>query len=107
MYAFAGRRATPGRESATFEHMPQLALLGTSGDRPEDWLRAGQAMERVLLEATLHGLATSLTSHALEWKDLRELARDPRSGMASYRWCSVPATVPRARRHHAVPCTVE
>ncbi|WP_155056037.1 Acg family FMN-binding oxidoreductase [Streptomyces blattellae] len=78
---FAGRRQVPGRTSAVFETTPNLALLGTTDDRPGDWLRAGQAMERVLLLATLSGLATSLTSHALEHKDLRELARDPKSAM--------------------------
>ncbi|MFE9650626.1 Acg family FMN-binding oxidoreductase [Streptomyces sp. NPDC006365] len=78
---FAGRRAVPGREVATFERKPHLALLGTTGDRPGDWLKAGQAMERVLLEATLDGLATSLTSHALEWPELRWAVRDPGSAM--------------------------
>lgn len=78
---FAGRRGVPGRKVATFESKPHLALLGTTGDRPEDWLTAGQAMERVLLEATLDGLATSLTSHALEWPELRWAVRDPRSAM--------------------------
>ncbi|MGI5452091.1 Acg family FMN-binding oxidoreductase [Streptomyces sp. CA-249302] len=78
---FAGRRAVPGRPTAVFETIPHLALLGTSRDRPEDWLRAGQALERVLLLATLDGLATSLTSHSLEREDLRELARDPRSAL--------------------------
>ncbi|WP_367320045.1 nitroreductase family protein [Streptomyces sp. HUAS ZL42] len=78
---FAGRRPVPGREVATFENKPHLALLGSSGDRPEDWLTAGQAMERVLLEATLDGLATSLTSHALEWPELRWVVRDPQSAM--------------------------
>ncbi|MGW3151521.1 Acg family FMN-binding oxidoreductase [Streptomyces sp. NPDC001177] len=74
---FAGRRPVPGRRAATFERTPHLALLGTAGDGMEDWLRAGQAMERVLLLATAHELSTSLTSHALEWTDLRWLARDP------------------------------
>ncbi|MFR0354608.1 Acg family FMN-binding oxidoreductase [Streptomyces sediminimaris] len=78
---FAGRRALPGRPAAVFEAAPHLAVLGTAQDRPEDWLRAGQALERVLLLATLSGLATSLTSHSLERKDLRELARDPRSDL--------------------------
>lgn len=76
---FAGRRAVPGRASAPFETTPHLVLLSTQDDRPLDWLRAGQAVERVLLTATSHGLATSLTTHALEWPDLRWLARDPRS----------------------------
>lgn len=78
---FAGRRAVPGRPAAVFEATPHLALLGTGQDRPQDWLRAGQALERVLLLATLNGLATSLTSHSLEREDLRELARDPRSAL--------------------------
>jgi hypothetical protein len=76
---FAGGRAVAGRGSATFEENPQLALLGTTDDSPADWLRAGQALERVLLEATHHGLATSLTSHPLEWPELRWAVRDPLS----------------------------
>ncbi|KAB1149748.1 nitroreductase [Streptomyces luteolifulvus] len=79
---FAGRSVVAGRGSAAFERHPHLALLGTAQDRLRDWLTAGQAMERVLLLATLGGLATSLTSHALEWPDLRRLARDPRSAMS-------------------------
>ncbi|MFI1398678.1 Acg family FMN-binding oxidoreductase [Streptomyces sp. NPDC020681] len=79
---FAGRRPIPGRGSATFEKRPRIALLGTATDRPADWLRAGQAMERVLLQATLDGLVTSLTSHALEWPELRWAVRDPESAMS-------------------------
>lgn len=78
---FAGQRHDAGRGSTPFERHSHPALLGTSRDRPQDWLRAGQALERVLLVATLHGLATSLTSHPLEWPDLRETARDPLSAM--------------------------
>jgi hypothetical protein len=77
---FAGRRPVADRGTTSFEQNPQLALLSTSGDAPADWLRAGQALERVLLEATLAGLATSLTSHALESRDLRLLAREPVMG---------------------------
>ncbi|AVH61045.1 nitroreductase [Streptomyces dengpaensis] len=78
---FAGRQTVPGRGSATFEKWPCLVLLGTADDRPTDWLRAGQALERVLLQATLDGLVTSLTSHALEWPELRWAVRDPGSAM--------------------------
>jgi hypothetical protein len=78
---FAGRSLVPGRAAAAFENTPQLALLGTASDRPRDWLLAGQAMERVLLQATLDGLATSLTSQALEWPELRWAVRDPQSAM--------------------------
>ncbi|MFF6783728.1 Acg family FMN-binding oxidoreductase [Streptomyces sp. NPDC012510] len=77
---FTGRRPVADRGSTAFEHTPHLALLSTPGDTPTDWLRAGQALERVLLEATLADLATSLTSHALEDRELRLLARDPGLG---------------------------
>lgn len=77
---FAGRRPVADRGTTAFERHPHLALLSTRGDAPADWLVAGQALERVLLEATLAGLATSLTSHPLETPDLRLLARDPVSG---------------------------
>ncbi|MFE7431542.1 Acg family FMN-binding oxidoreductase [Streptomyces tendae] len=78
---FSGRRPVPDRESAAFERTPHLALLGTRSDGPRDWLMAGQALERVLLESTLAGLSTSLTSHPLEDPELRLLARDPGSGV--------------------------
>ncbi|MFG3213287.1 Acg family FMN-binding oxidoreductase [Streptomyces tendae] len=78
---FAGRRPVPDRGSAAFERTPHLALLGTRGDGPRDWLTAGQALERFLLEGTLLGLSTSLTSHPLEDRRLRLLTRDPGSGI--------------------------
>ncbi|MFF0167832.1 Acg family FMN-binding oxidoreductase [Streptomyces prasinus] len=80
MRDFAGSRPVPGRGAAEFERNPQLAVLSTSRDRPEDWLRAGQAMERVLLLATHEGLSSSFATQALEWSDLRWPLRDPVSG---------------------------
>ncbi|MFE7296309.1 Acg family FMN-binding oxidoreductase [Streptomyces sp. NPDC057579] len=77
---FAGRRTVPGRAYADFEKRPQLASLSTTHDDPADWLRAGQALERVLLLATRQGLASSFATQALEWPDLRWLLRDPLSG---------------------------
>ncbi|MFF7780090.1 Acg family FMN-binding oxidoreductase [Streptomyces tanashiensis] len=76
---FGAPRQVPGRGSARFEKSPQIALLGTVEDTPEEWLRAGQAMQRILLRATLDGLATSLMSQPLEWPELRSDARDPSS----------------------------
>ncbi|WP_274918680.1 Acg family FMN-binding oxidoreductase [Streptomyces sp. WZ-12] len=77
---FAGRRPIPGRPYADFEQSPQLASLSTTHDAPADWLRAGQALQRVLLLATHQGLASSFATQPLEWPDLRWLLRDPRSG---------------------------
>ncbi|MFI0819357.1 Acg family FMN-binding oxidoreductase [Streptomyces sp. NPDC021098] len=79
---FAGGKPVPGRPTADFETTPHLALLSTGRDRAEDWLRTGQAMERVLLRATLEGLAASFVTQALEWRDLRWPLRDPVSGAA-------------------------
>ncbi|MGY0065661.1 Acg family FMN-binding oxidoreductase [Streptomyces sp. QTS137] len=80
MRDFAGPRPVAGRGSAEFERTPQLAVLSTVRDDPEDWLGAGQAMERVLLLATLEGLSGSFATQALEWGDLRWPLRDPVSG---------------------------
>ncbi|WP_087929985.1 Acg family FMN-binding oxidoreductase [Streptomyces albireticuli] len=77
---FAGGRPAGGLATAPFEDDPHLALLTTEGDRAPDWVRAGQAMERVLLLATLKGLSTSFATQALEWPDLRWSLRDPGSG---------------------------
>ncbi|MGA5757987.1 Acg family FMN-binding oxidoreductase [Nonomuraea bangladeshensis] len=57
-----------GRHAGTaeFEPEPQLAALFTRGDGPRDWLRAGQALQRVLLTATARGVAASLFSQPLD-----------------------------------------
>ncbi|WP_214108657.1 Acg family FMN-binding oxidoreductase [Acrocarpospora catenulata] len=62
---------------AEFEARPQLAVLTTPGDRAADWLRAGQALERVLLVATAGGLATSFLNQPLDVRDMRRHT-DPR-----------------------------
>ncbi|MFD9353447.1 Acg family FMN-binding oxidoreductase [Streptomyces sp. NPDC060031] len=74
---FGSWRPVPGRESAVFEQRPRIALLGTRDDTPADWLRAGQALQRVLLQATSDGLVASMTSQPLEWPELRWAVRDP------------------------------
>ncbi|POX36361.1 nitroreductase [Streptomyces sp. Ru73] len=77
---FAAGAEVPGRESAAFESHPHLALLSTERDRPVDWLRAGQAMQRTLLAATLEGLSSSFVTQSLEWPELRWPLREPVSG---------------------------
>ncbi|MEU3479686.1 Acg family FMN-binding oxidoreductase [Streptomyces sp. NPDC033754] len=76
---FDSPREAPDRASARFEKRPQIALLGTVEDHPQQWLAAGQALHRVLLQATLDGLSTSLMSQPLEWSELRSVVRDPAS----------------------------
>ncbi|MFG1911507.1 Acg family FMN-binding oxidoreductase [Kribbella sp. NPDC048928] len=62
---------------ADFEREPQMAVLATRHDGPLEWLRAGQAMERILLEATAHGVATSLLNQVIEHAALRWQVNDP------------------------------
>jgi nitroreductase len=69
------------RETAVFESTPTLAVLSTVHDHPVDWVRAGQALERVLLEATLSGVSASFLNQPLEHDDLRWLVRSPLSGV--------------------------
>ncbi|MEU4541510.1 nitroreductase family protein [Streptosporangium sp. NPDC023825] len=64
-------------ERARFEAHPRLAVVTTPGDGPADWLRAGQALQRVLLVATLHGLSASFLNQPLDLRDMRRHA-DPR-----------------------------
>jgi nitroreductase len=52
-----------------------LLLLGTTADKPAAWLRAGEALERVLLEATLRGYAASLFTQVIEVPRTRYLLR--------------------------------
>jgi nitroreductase len=82
-------RATPVRDFGTptvdyewFEETPQLAVLSTATSTPLGWLRAGQALQRVLLTATVHGIAASPLTQPLETADAW-LVRDPRSGSES------------------------
>jgi nitroreductase len=52
-----------------------VALLATSADQPADWIRSGQALQRVLLAASVNGVAAALHSQPLELPELREFIR--------------------------------
>jgi hypothetical protein len=47
------------------EH-PLVAVLGTSGDSPQDWLVAGQAMSALLVRATADGVQASPLGQVLD-----------------------------------------
>ena len=49
-----------------------VCLLTTVDDRPEDWVNAGQALQRVLLTSATCGVAAALHSQPLELPWLRE-----------------------------------
>ncbi len=63
-----------------FEAEPTLVLLFTAADGPADWLRAGLALERVLLTATLRGLAATPLTQSLEVPALRALLAESATG---------------------------
>ena len=58
--------------AGSYESRPQLAVLATARDDPADWLRAGQALQRVLLTATVSGLAASFLYQPIELHDMRQ-----------------------------------
>jgi nitroreductase family protein len=76
-----GRGVGAPRDDATFEKTPTVAVLSTRHDERVDWLRAGQALQRVLLEVTRAGLAASFLNQPLEDETLRGLVRSPLTGI--------------------------
>ncbi|MEU4236774.1 nitroreductase family protein [Actinoplanes sp. NPDC026619] len=69
--------ATLPRRTASFEPYPTLLTLATHGDRPADWVRAGQALQRALLTATWLDLATTPISQPVEIPAVREVLAGP------------------------------
>jgi hypothetical protein len=71
-----------GAPAATvaFEPDPTLIVLFTDRDTTVDWLRAGAALQRVLLTATLLDLAATPLSQLLEVPKLRALLADSVTG---------------------------
>ncbi len=54
---------------------PATAVLTTTTDGPADWLRAGQALQRLLVTAASHWVFASLSSQAVEWDPARQMLR--------------------------------
>jgi nitroreductase family protein len=76
-----GQAVDVPRDYATFETAPTVAVLSTLHDERVDWLRAGQALERLLLTGTAAGLSASFLNQPLEQDDLRWLVRSPATGV--------------------------
>ena len=64
-----GGQAATDRDIAA--HSPILAVLGTENDDAKAWMRAGQAMENVLLMACSEDLQASHLNQAIEVPELR------------------------------------
>lgn len=67
-------RAAQDLEIAAYS--PVLALLTTPDDERASWLRAGQALEAVLLEATARGLSYGFLNQPIEVGELRSAVAD-------------------------------
>jgi hypothetical protein len=65
----------PAGDGQRFWSAGLVAILTTAADRPQDWVAAGQALQRMLLYATSCGLAAALHSQPLEVPQLREFIR--------------------------------
>jgi hypothetical protein len=76
-----GDLSTLTRPVEKFEPYPTILILATDGDRQPDWLRAGQALQRVLLTATWQNLATTPISQPVEVPAVRRMLTDPATGL--------------------------
>lgn len=65
---FSGGGAAPGH---TYEADPVIGVLSAHDDGPREEVRAGEALQRVLLTATVHGLAVSFLSQLVEVPEAR------------------------------------
>jgi nitroreductase len=63
-----------------FEPDPTLLVLFTPGDTEAHWVRAGEALERIWLTATVRGLAVTPMSQLTEIASVRSLLADSTSG---------------------------
>jgi hypothetical protein len=104
-------RGTGGLPAGTRSSKEQcLVLLCTDGDKPTDWLRAGEALERVLLEITRHGFSASPLTQVTEVPSARAQLRSE-LGLTGYphvllRIGRAPMT-PGSRRRRLVEVLVE
>jgi nitroreductase len=87
-----------------------LVLVCTAGDRAADWLRAGEALERVLLEVTRRGYAASPLTQITEVPSARAQLR-LQLGLAGYPHVLLrigrAGTTPASRRRRLVDVIVE
>lgn len=74
--AYHARLAEEAALCPTAHTMAEARLL--IENRRQDWLRAGQALQHVLLTATARGVRTSPLHQAMEWPDLRSAMALPR-----------------------------
>ncbi|GAA1869087.1 Acg family FMN-binding oxidoreductase [Actinomadura bangladeshensis] len=95
---FGAAGASAGRAADDFSARPQLGVLLTRGDGPQDWLRAGQALQRVLLTAARRGVATSMLTQLLDTRGARTAGDRPHGHIQSVIRFGYGPTVPGTPR---------
>ena len=68
---------TRRRHVERFEPRPTIAVLRSRSDGPQAWVQAGEALERVLLTATVRGVSATPMTQPLEIDELRQLLNAP------------------------------
>jgi hypothetical protein len=63
------------RDRELFKSTPALFVMGTSDDTPFDWVRAGEAIQRILLKAQSENVSASFLNQPCQIPDLRERLR--------------------------------
>ncbi len=74
------RDADPGqhwmaRDRDLLRTSPVLCVIGSGADRPLDWFRTGEALQRMLLRAEMEGVSASFMNQACQNPDLRDELR--------------------------------
>ncbi|MBK8294328.1 MAG: nitroreductase family protein [Solirubrobacterales bacterium] len=69
--AFDLGKSTAEKDRKLAGEAPLLVVLGTDGDSPEDWLRAGQAVQRALLVAAGEGVQAGYLNQPCQVPELR------------------------------------
>jgi hypothetical protein len=69
-------RGQAARDRQLATGSPVLAVVGTDGDTPADWLSGGQALERILLRARVDNVWASFLNQPIEVPELRTKIRD-------------------------------
>lgn len=106
-----GGSGHPRPAPAAFESDPLIAVLSVHTEGPREDLRAGEALQRVLLTATSEGLSASFLSQLVEVAEVRERvrrllggSRPPQAVLRLGRGVPVPAT-PRREPESVVGST--
>lgn len=69
-------RGQAKRDAELARRAPLVAVLGTDGDAPADWLSAGQALERLLLTAATAGVQAGFLNQPCQVEGLRPRLAD-------------------------------